>query len=71
MLFGMITAPTPVQGLMFRDWNLISALVAAARQRFGNPTAVPHDPPWSLVGPVPAPHHALSDEYPPAAGRIR
>jgi ABC transporter DrrB family efflux protein len=34
------------------NWNPISALVAAARDLFGNPTAVPHDAPWSLEHPV-------------------
>jgi ABC transporter DrrB family efflux protein len=34
------------------NWNPISALVAAARELFGNATAVPHDAPWPLEHPV-------------------
>ena len=30
------------------EWNPISAVVAAVRQLFGNPTALPADPPWPL-----------------------
>jgi EmrB/QacA subfamily drug resistance transporter len=30
------------------EWNPISAVVAAVRELFGNPTAVPHDAPWPL-----------------------
>ncbi len=34
------------------EWNPISAVVAAVRTLFGNPTAVPADAPWPLVHPV-------------------
>jgi ABC-2 type transport system permease protein len=33
-------------------WNPVSAMVAAVRDLFGNPTAVPHDPSWPLRHPV-------------------
>ena len=33
-------------------WNPVSAVVAAVRDLFGNPTAVPHDTPWPLEHPV-------------------
>ena len=47
----------PVGGLpnglrQFAEWNPISALAAAARTQFGNPTAPLHDPAWSLAHPV-------------------
>jgi ABC transporter DrrB family efflux protein len=34
------------------EWNPISAVVAAVRTLFGNPTAVPADAPWPLDHPV-------------------
>jgi ABC transporter DrrB family efflux protein len=34
------------------DWNPISAIVAAVRTLFGNPTALPADAPWPLAHPV-------------------
>jgi ABC-2 type transport system permease protein len=34
------------------EWNPISAIVAATRTLFGNPTAVPADAPWPLEHPV-------------------
>jgi ABC-2 type transport system permease protein len=34
------------------EWNPVSAVVAAVRTLFGNPTAVPADAPWPLVHPV-------------------
>ena len=34
------------------EWNPISALAAAIRQLFGNPTAVPHGAMWPLQHPV-------------------
>jgi ABC-2 type transport system permease protein len=36
------------------EWNPISALAAAVRQLFGNPTAVPHGAEWPLQHPVAA-----------------
>jgi len=47
----------PVAGLpvgleQFAEWNPISALAAAAREQFGNPSAVPHDPAWPLMHPA-------------------
>jgi ABC-2 type transport system permease protein len=36
------------------EWNPISALVAATRTLFGNPTATPADAPWPLQHPVTA-----------------
>jgi ABC transporter DrrB family efflux protein len=36
------------------DWNPISAIVAACRELFGNPTATPADAPWPLQHPVAA-----------------
>jgi ABC-2 type transport system permease protein len=36
------------------EWNPVSAVVAAVRELFGNPTAVPHDTPWPLEHPVAA-----------------
>ncbi len=36
------------------EWNPISAVVAAVRTLFGNPTALPADAPWPLVHPVTA-----------------
>jgi ABC-2 type transport system permease protein len=36
------------------DWNPISAIVAACRELFGNPSAIPADAPWPLQHPVPA-----------------
>jgi ABC-2 type transport system permease protein len=36
------------------EWNPVSALVAAVRTLFGNPTAVPSGAPWPLQHPVPA-----------------
>jgi ABC-2 type transport system permease protein len=34
------------------EWNPISAVVAAVRTLFGNPTAIPPDAPWPLAHPV-------------------
>jgi ABC-2 type transport system permease protein len=34
------------------EWNPVSAVVAAVRSLFGNPTAVPPDAPWPLEHPV-------------------
>jgi ABC-2 type transport system permease protein len=34
------------------EWNPISALAAAVRDLFGNPTAVPHDASWPLQHPA-------------------
>jgi ABC transporter DrrB family efflux protein len=47
----------PIAGLpngleQFAEWNPISALAAATRIQFGNPTAIPHDAAWSLQHPV-------------------
>ncbi|HST39525.1 MAG TPA: ABC transporter permease [Conexibacter sp.] len=47
----------PVEGLpdglqQVAEWNPISALVAAVRTLFGNPTGLPADPPWPLAHPV-------------------
>ncbi|MDW5592769.1 ABC transporter permease [Conexibacter stalactiti] len=47
----------PVAGLpdglqQVAEWNPISALVAAVRTLFGNPTGLPADPPWPLAHPV-------------------
>jgi ABC-2 type transport system permease protein len=36
------------------EWNPVSAIAAAVRQLFGNPTATPADPPWPLAHPVQA-----------------
>ena len=47
----------PIAGLpaglkQFAEWNPISALAAAVRGQFGNPTALPADPAWPLQHPV-------------------
>jgi ABC-2 type transport system permease protein len=47
----------PAEGLpnglqQVAEWNPISAVVAAVRTLFGNPTAVPADAPWPLAHPV-------------------
>jgi ABC-2 type transport system permease protein len=47
----------PAEGLpnglqQVAEWNPISAIVAAVRTLFGNPTAVPADAPWPLAHPV-------------------
>ena len=47
----------PAEGLpnglqQVAEWNPISAIVAAVRTLFGNPTAVPADAPWPLTHPV-------------------
>jgi ABC-2 type transport system permease protein len=34
------------------EWNPVSAVVAAVRTLFGNPTATPPDAPWPLEHPV-------------------
>ncbi len=34
------------------EWNPVSAMVAAVRTLFGNPTGLPADPPWPLAHPV-------------------
>jgi ABC-2 type transport system permease protein len=49
----------PTEGLpqvlkVFAEWNPISAVVAATRDLFGNPTATPADAPWPLTHPVAA-----------------
>jgi ABC transporter DrrB family efflux protein len=36
------------------EWNPISSIAAAVRTLFGNPTAIPHNPPWPLAHPVAA-----------------
>jgi ABC transporter DrrB family efflux protein len=36
------------------EWNPVSAMVAASRELFGNPAAVPAGSPWPLEHPVPA-----------------
>ena len=36
------------------EWNPISAVVAAVRELFGNPTALPDGAPWPLVHPLAA-----------------
>jgi ABC-2 type transport system permease protein len=36
------------------EWNPFSAVVAAVRTLFGNPTAIPADAPWPLTHPVTA-----------------
>jgi ABC-2 type transport system permease protein len=36
----------------FAEWNPISALAAAVRELFGNPTATTADPAWPLANPV-------------------
>jgi ABC-2 type transport system permease protein len=36
------------------EWNPISAVVAAVRELFGNPTALPDGAPWPLMHPVAA-----------------
>jgi ABC-2 type transport system permease protein len=36
------------------EWNPFSAVVAATRTLFGNPTAIPADAPWPLAHPVTA-----------------
>jgi ABC-2 type transport system permease protein len=36
------------------EWNPLSAVIAAVRTLFGNPTALPADAPWPLVHPVTA-----------------
>jgi ABC transporter DrrB family efflux protein len=47
----------PIAGLpaglqQFAEWNPISALAAAARTQFGNPSGLPHDPAWPLGHPM-------------------
>jgi len=47
----------PIGGLpagleQFAEWNPISALAAAARTQFGNPTAIPDGASWPLLHPV-------------------
>jgi ABC-2 type transport system permease protein len=47
----------PIAGLptglrQFGEWNPVSALAAAVRGQFGNPTGLPHDPAWPLAHPV-------------------
>jgi ABC-2 type transport system permease protein len=42
--------PQPLQTLA--EWNPVSALAAAVRTLFGNPTAIPADPAWPLQHPV-------------------
>jgi ABC transporter DrrB family efflux protein len=47
----------PVAGLpeglrQFAEWNPVSALAAAGRVQFGNPTAIPAHAPWSLAHPA-------------------
>src|SRR5207244_745763 len=47
----------PVDGLpnglqQFAEWNPVSALVAAVRTLFGNPTAITDGAPWPLTHPV-------------------
>ena len=47
----------PAEGLpdglqQIAEWNPISAVVAAVRTLFGNPTAIPADAPWPLQHPV-------------------
>jgi ABC-2 type transport system permease protein len=37
---------------LLAEWNPISALAAAVRTLFGNPTALPSDAPWPLLHPV-------------------
>ena len=49
----------PVEGLSsglqhVAEWNPISAVVAAVRDLFGNPMAIPADAPWPLQHPVTA-----------------
>ncbi|MFI5049392.1 MAG: hypothetical protein ACHQEA_05950 [Gaiellales bacterium] len=34
------------------EWNPVSTLAAAVRTLFGNPTALPANPPWPLEHPV-------------------
>jgi len=47
----------PIAGLpagleQFAEWNPISALAAAARMQFGNPTAIPNGAGWPLEHPL-------------------
>jgi ABC-2 type transport system permease protein len=47
----------PLDGLpdglrLIAEYNPISSLAAASRELFGNPTALPADPPWTLAHPV-------------------
>ena len=47
----------PVEGLpdglrQVAEWNPISAIVAATRSLFGNPTAIPSDAAWPMEHPV-------------------
>jgi ABC transporter DrrB family efflux protein len=47
----------PIEGLPhglreIAAWNPVSALAAATRTLFGNPTAIPADPAWPLAHPV-------------------
>ena len=49
----------PTEGLsdglrQVAEWNPFSAVVAAVRTLFGNPTAIPADAPWPLTHPVTA-----------------
>jgi ABC-2 type transport system permease protein len=47
----------PIDGLsdglrQVAEYNPVSSLAAATRELFGNPTALPADPPWTLAHPV-------------------
>jgi len=49
----------PIDGLpdglrQIAEWNPVSALAAATRELFGNPTATPADPAWPLAHPIAA-----------------
>ena len=46
------TAGLPASLQALAEWNPISALAAAARTLFGNPTALPAHPSWPLRHPV-------------------
>jgi ABC-2 type transport system permease protein len=48
------TATLPGAVRAIAEWNPVSAMVAAVRTLFGNPTATPADAPWPLLHPVAA-----------------
>ena len=55
----LANAFVPVTGLpdglrTVAEWNPVSAMVAAVRTLFGNPTAIPGDAAWPLQHPVPS-----------------
>lgn len=46
------TESLPAGLRLVAEWNPVSSIVAAVRELFGNPTAIPHDAAWPLQHPV-------------------